>query len=189
MAGHSVGQTALPHVDTHPTLSVRTDGAVASAFPLSPSGDGPRASGAVIPPLSVRDESPRPLSRKQQDKLHDGIKAEYWSVIETWKGATYTRDQRGYDCHTSGIDAMLANGVLPDDLRAKLGKLDAFQRRTFTVNKLYLDWWNNLDEVQPAKPVSNGKPASTPYNESRPRRRNFTQEAREEARMRGEASA
>lgn len=115
------------------------------------------------------NDPPRQLTRRQQEKLYDGIKAEYWAVIEAWKGASYTRDQRLAPSHTSGIDAMLANGVLPEDLKAKLGKLDTFQRRTFTVNKLYLDWWNNLDEQMPAKPATNGKtgngkPSRTAYD-------------------------
>lgn len=122
---------------------------------MTGSGDMVDKPQRVFPPSSD-EETPRQLTRKQQDKLHDSIKAEYWSVIEQWKGATYTRDQRASSSHTSGIEAMLANGILPDDLKIKLGKLDAFQRRTFTVNKLYLDWWNNLDEQAPAKPT-NGK--------------------------------
>lgn len=158
-------EQTIPCVPTGGAAPSPTTGALSPCV-----GSEPRA-----PEANLREaETPRSLTRKQQEKLNDAVKAEYWSVIEAWKAAKYTRDQRDSVSHKSGIEAMIANGVLPDDLKVKLGKLDDFQRRTFTVNKLYLDWWNNLDEA--VKPVGangkagkNGKPApiedeSDPYS-------------------------
>jgi hypothetical protein len=151
-----------------------------------PPGDGPRAPGAgnhvnagvekvAQPPLSLTSSDAIPLNRKQQEKLHEQIKAGYWSVIMAWRGHPFTREQREAPCHKAGLEAMIANGVTNDELREKLAKLSSFERRTFNVSDLYLKWWNNLDE-QPAKP--NGKAPTR--EEPRPARRNFTQERREE---------
>lgn len=128
-----------------------TGGSLSPSLPASQ----PRASGASIPPLSVQGERPPTLTRKQQDRLIAQTIAAYWAVIEAWKGQKYSQAQRAQACHTSGLEAMYADGVTPDALTAKLKLLDDFQKRTFNVNRLYLEWWNNLDETQPAK--TNGK--------------------------------
>lgn len=157
---------------SEPSSTHSTDGA-APALPSPLAGtslgtdrSGPRASGAG-------DGPPPTLTRRQQDRLIEKTFAAYWSVIEAWKGHKYSQAQRGQACHTSGMESMFADGVTPDALKAKLKLLDDFQQRTFTVRKLYLEWWNNLDEQ--ARPATKSKAAAA-SDESRPRRRDFSKE-------------
>ncbi len=149
-----------------------------------------RAPGAKQAPLSLKDESPRPLSEKA---LRSRYEAHFWTLIEAIRQErglhppTYGKTWKALRDNQDGINAFYADGVSDEAIRAgyiaMLESSDAWLRNNFNV----LAFFKRLQGLLDGKKTGGNSGRTGAQNEPpRPTRRNFTRERSErDMQMRG----